>query len=95
MAKLNTADRKAMPKADFAVPSQAPGSGSYPINDAAHARNALARVSGNGSPAVKAQVRSAVPRKFPGIGAKVQNRPGTSLEQMADRMHPVGGKRGG
>ena len=41
----------------------------YPINDAAHARNALARVAQNGTPQEKARVRAAVHRKFPGIGA--------------------------
>ena len=37
MAKLTMADRRALPKSDFAVPSKAPGPGSYPIPDAAHA----------------------------------------------------------
>lgn len=59
---LTTKQRDAMPKKEFALPG-----GRYPINDANHARNALARVSGNGSPAEKAEVRSAVHRKFPGI----------------------------
>lgn len=86
MAKLDDADRKALPNNAFAVPSKAPGSGSYPINDASHARNALARSAGK---PVAAQVQSAVKAKFPGIGAKVQNRPGESLDSMADRMHPV------
>lgn len=40
----------------------------YPINDANHARNALARVSQFGSPEEKAKVRAAVHRKYPGIG---------------------------
>lgn len=68
MAVLSTSDRKNLPKADFAIPSKAPGSGSYPINDASHARDALSRVSANGSSAEKAEVRTAVKRKFPGIG---------------------------
>lgn len=86
MAKLDAADRKALPNNAFAVPSKAPGSGSYPIPDANHARDALARSSGK---PVAGQVRAAVERKFPGIGAKVQNRPGESMDAMADRMHPV------
>jgi hypothetical protein len=65
MAKLTAADRKAIPKGSFAVPSKAPGSGSYPIPDASHARNALARASGK---PVQGQVDAAVHRKFPGIG---------------------------
>ena len=63
---LNAAARNALPKGDFALPAAR----AYPIPDANHARNALARVSGNGSPSEKATVRSAVHRKFPGIGTK-------------------------
>lgn len=37
MAKLSMAQRRALPKSDFAVPSKAPGPGSYPIPDASHA----------------------------------------------------------
>ncbi len=37
MARLTMAQRRKLPKSDFAVPSKAPGPGSYPINDAAHA----------------------------------------------------------
>ena len=62
MAKLTTAERKAIPSKDFAGPDR-----SYPINDASHARNALARVSQHGTPALKARVRSAVRRKYPEI----------------------------
>jgi hypothetical protein len=62
MAKLTTKARKALPAADFAIP----GKRAYPLNDASHARNALARAS-NKSPAIKAKVRAAVKRKFPKI----------------------------
>ncbi len=37
MARLTAAQRKALPKSDFAVPSKAPGPGSYPMPDKAHA----------------------------------------------------------
>jgi len=37
MAKLSMAQRKALPKSSFAVPSKAPGPGSYPIPDKKHA----------------------------------------------------------
>jgi hypothetical protein len=37
MAKLSMAQRKALPKSAFAVPSKAPGPGSYPIPDKKHA----------------------------------------------------------
>ena len=56
MGKLNAAARKKLPKSDFAVPSKAPGPGSYPINDKAHAVNAKARAAQFASPAVKAKV---------------------------------------
>jgi hypothetical protein len=68
MAKLKAATRKAMPTKDFALPAKRQGGkGGYPIEDKAHARDALSRVSGNGSPAEKATVRRKVHAKFPGI----------------------------
>lgn len=66
MAKLTGKKRKALPKKSFAVPAKR----AYPINDANHARNALARVSQHGTPAEKAKVRAAVKRKYPNIGKK-------------------------
>lgn len=72
MAKLSAAQRKKIPTSSFAIPSKAKTasgkatSGSYPINDASHARNALARSSGKPE---AAQVRAAVKRKYPNIGA--------------------------
>jgi hypothetical protein len=68
MAVLTTKERKGLKSSQFAVPSKKPGSGSYPIPDASHARNALARASQFGSPAVKAAVRAKVRLKFPSIG---------------------------
>lgn len=62
MATLTAAARRKIPKKDFALPG-----GRYPIEDAAHARNALARVAQNGTPEEKARVRAAVRRKYPGI----------------------------
>jgi hypothetical protein len=41
VAKLTMAERKRLPKSDFAVPSKAPGSGSYPITDQAHSKAAV------------------------------------------------------
>lgn len=60
--KLTTAARKAIPTKNFAGPDR-----SYPIEDASHARNALARVSQHGSPALKAKVRARVRAKYPSI----------------------------
>lgn len=68
MSKLDAKQRKALPSSDFAIAAKAPGSGSYPINDASHARNALSRVAANGSPSEQARVRAKVHAKFPGIG---------------------------
>ena len=42
----------------------------YPIADASHARNALARVSQFGTASEKARVRGAAHRKFPAIGGR-------------------------
>ena len=65
MAKLTARARKKLPGKDFA------GAGrSYPIQDKAHARNALSRVSQFGSPSEKARVRAKVHAKYPGIGKK-------------------------
>lgn len=75
MSKLTAKDRKSLPKKDFALPGkgtgpEGKGSGSYPIPDASHARNALSRVSANGTPEEKAAVDRKVHEKFPGIGEK-------------------------
>lgn len=62
---MNAATRNGLADSQFAGPDR-----SFPVNDANHARNALARVSQFGSPEVKARVRATVHRKFPGIGAR-------------------------
>ena len=62
MAKLTTATRNKIPPKDFAGPDR-----SYPINDASHGRNALARVEQHGTPALKKRVTSAVKRKYPSM----------------------------
>ena len=67
MAELDAAARKRLPRSDFAIPEKAPGPGSYPIPDEAHARDALARVAANGSPEEQARVRRAVHERFPDI----------------------------
>jgi hypothetical protein len=60
---LTAKSRNALGRSSFALPG-----GRYPINDANHARNALARVAQHGTPEEKAKVKAAVHRKFPGIG---------------------------
>ena len=73
MAILSSKKRQSLPKSSFALPGKGEGpsgkgSGSYPIPDASHARNALSRVAQNGTPAEKATVRAKVAKKFPNIG---------------------------
>ena len=66
MAKLSMAQRKALPKSDFLVPSKAPGPGSFPVPDKAHMRNAAAVASGaHGAP------------KRPAVAAKARARLGS------------------
>lgn len=65
MAKLTAAKRKKIPAKDFAL-----SGGRYPIEDASHARNALARISQHGTPAEKKKVRAGVHKKYPSIKVK-------------------------
>lgn len=60
---LDANARKHIKAKNFAGPHK-----SYPIENAAHARDALSRVSANGSPEEKAEVRAKVHAKYPGIG---------------------------
>jgi hypothetical protein len=60
MTKLTTAKREKLPKEDFVYPKTR----RYPIEDATHARDALARSSGKPE---HAAVVSAVKRKYPKI----------------------------
>lgn len=64
-AVLTARRRKRLKAKQFAL-----GGRRYPINDPAHARNALSRVSQYGTPEEKARVRAAVGRKYPKIGKR-------------------------
>ena len=77
MAKLTAKSRSALPAKSFAGPSR-----SYPIPDASHGRNALARVSQFGTSDLKAKVRAKVHKKFPGIAMKMD---GGAVTARADR----------
>lgn len=77
MAKLSAKRRNALPAKSFAGPDR-----SYPIEDASHARNALARASQHASPALKAKVSAKVHKKFPGIKMKMD---GGSVQVRNDR----------
>lgn len=63
MAQLTAKARRRLPKTAFAQPSKR----AYPIQDKAHARNALARVAQHGTPSEQATVRKAVERKYPSL----------------------------
>lgn len=67
--KLTSSKRNSLPGKDFAVPGR-----KYPVEDASHARNALARVSQHGDAKEKAEVRAKVHRKFPGIAQSALNK---------------------
>ena len=72
MAKLSSKARNALPGSVFAGPDR-----SYPIPDASHGRNALARAAQHASPALKAKIRAKVHKKFPEIhveGSKTKHR---------------------
>lgn len=64
MAKLSAADRKKLKDSDFAEPDRR----KYPIEDETHARDALSRVSQNGSEAEQKKVRKKVEERYPDIG---------------------------
>lgn len=65
MAKLTTKSRNALSSSQFALPKTR----SFPVPDASHARNALARAASK-SPAVQSAVRAKVRAKFPTIKVK-------------------------
>jgi hypothetical protein len=77
MAKLSAKRRNALPAKTFAGPDR-----SYPIPDASHARNALARASQHASPDLKAKIRAKVHQKFPGIQMKMD---GGAVRHRMDR----------
>ena len=75
MAKLTAKRRNALPAKTFAGPDR-----SYPIPDASHARNALARAAQHAAPDLKAAIRAKVHKKFPGIQIE-----GAAATPRADR----------
>ena len=62
MTKLTAASRKSIPTGEFALPGRR-----YPIEDEAHARNALARVAQDGTAVEKATVRRKVHARYPAL----------------------------
>jgi len=59
MAKLTTAERKALPDSAFAGPNR-----TYPVNDASHAANAKARAAQNASPAEEKKIDAKANKKL-------------------------------
>jgi len=64
MSVLTSKARKALPDSAFVFPKDR----RYPIHDAKHARNAMARVAAYGTPTEKKAVAQKVHKRFPQIG---------------------------
>ncbi len=90
MAKLTMAQRRRLPKSDFAVPSKAPGPGSYPMPDKQHAAVAKGLAAMHGSKSEKTVDRKANAKLAKGGGGKSASygKPGTTAKGMGG-----GGKR--
>ena len=70
MAELNAEERKELPKSDMGVPetrSDTKGEGGYPIEDEAHAKDAISRASHNASPEEKHELAERVHEKYPAM----------------------------
>jgi hypothetical protein len=65
MTKLTSKERDSLPERSFALSGRR-----YPIEDIAHARNALARVSQDGTPAEQQEVRRKVHSMYPSLRGK-------------------------
>ena len=63
MAVLSSTARKRLSKNAFVFPKER----KYPIEDASHARNALARAAQHLGPDGQAKVKAAVKRRYPNI----------------------------
>lgn len=78
--RLKMAQRASLPKQAFVFPEKAPGPGSYPIPDRAHAVDALSRASGKPE---EAAVRRAVCAKF-NLGCAGKGSKADKAEDRAD-----------
>ena len=63
MGRLTSRGRRRIKRSNFALPKER----KYPIQDIAHARNALARVAQYGSKSEQRRVRDVVGRKYPSL----------------------------
>lgn len=78
MAKLTAKARNNLPDSAFALPKER----KFPIQDASHARNALAREH-FASPEGRAKIKSKVKKKFPNI--RVEGEPAKQRNDRASR----------
>lgn len=78
--KLNAAQRKNLPSSAFVFPAKR----AYPIHDASHARDALARSSGKPE---EGAVRAAVKKRFPAM--KVSPKKGNDSEKGKDSLNDM------
>jgi hypothetical protein len=76
MAKLTAKERNALPDSDFAGPDR-----SYPVEDAAHARNAKARAAQHAGPELKEKIDERADKV---LGKK---------KSAADTVYPNQGKK--
>lgn len=79
--ELTTKARKHLKGSSFVFPKER----KYPIHDLAHARNALSRVSANGTPSEKKKVRSAVYAKYPALKKRKEER-SESVRTLAGQL---------
>lgn len=86
---LDAAARKHIAPNNFALPG-----GRYPIHDISHARNALARVSQNGTPDEKRKVRAAVHKKYPSLAGKKMAEGGDVSEEVTFQPTPSDSSNG-
>lgn len=91
--ELTTKGRKQIKPENFAIPEKAPGSGSYPIHDLVHARNALARVSQHGTASEKARVRKAVYSKYPALKERKEENVSIFDDVISERELPEAFKK--
>ena len=103
MARLSAADRAALPKSAFLVPSKAPGPGSYPVPDAGHQKAAigLAGHAGKKAPMIRAMARRMLKKGKPSFGPRgiprppvsTSAKPGATMSPSAPMMvDPTTGK---
>lgn len=78
MAKLSSKARNDLPGSEFAGPDR-----SYPIENASHARSALARATQHAGPELEAKIKAKVRRKFPNIA--VEGEPARQRNDRAQR----------